>query len=65
MSQDVARFIPLAGLFIGLVVAFAFDPLAMRAAWWGPAGGFAIGIVARIGLQRYFNARSETGQDAR
>lgn len=57
MSRDVLMFVPVAGLLIGLVVAFSFDPMAMRAAWWGPAGGFVIGLLVRFGLQRYYSAR--------
>jgi hydrogenase/urease accessory protein HupE len=57
MSVEVARFIPIAGLFIGLLVAFAFDPTADRAAWWGAPAGLLVGYAVRFGMQRYGNAR--------
>ncbi len=60
MSKDVARFIPLAGLLIGLVIAYAFDPMAMFVSArtiWLPIAGFALGVGVRVGLQRYYDAR--------
>ena len=60
MSRDVLRFMPVAGMFIGLVIAFAFDPMAMFLTWstvWLPFAGLAVGIALRFGLQRYYDAR--------
>jgi hypothetical protein len=51
---------PVAGMFIGLVIAFAFDPMAMFLTWstvWLPFAGLAVGIALRFGLQRYYDAR--------
>ncbi len=56
MSAEVARFIPIAGAFVGLLVAFAFDPSADRAAWWGLPAGLIAGYAVRFGMQRYYNA---------
>jgi hypothetical protein len=60
VSKDVLRFLPVAGLFIGLVIAFAFDPMAAFLTWstiWLPFAGLAVGFALRFGLQRYYNAR--------
>jgi hypothetical protein len=57
MSAEVARFIPIAGMLVGLLVAFAFDPTAERAAWWGMPAGLLAGYAVRFGMQRYGNAR--------
>ena len=60
MSREVARFIPLAGLLIGLIIAYALDPMAsfvsLRTLWL-PVAGFAVGVAVRLGLQRYYDAR--------
>ena len=60
MNREVARFIPLAGLLIGMVIAYAFDPMAsflsLRTLWL-PIAGFLVGVGVRIGLQRYYDAR--------
>lgn len=57
MSKEVLNFIPLAGLMLGLIVAFAFDATAERAAWWGVPAGLVVGLVAQFALKRYHNAR--------
>jgi hypothetical protein len=57
MSSEVARFLPLAGLLVGLVVAFALDPAAERVAWWAIPAGLIAGYAVRYGMQRYGNAR--------
>ena len=46
MSPEVARFLPVAGMFVGLIVAFAFDPTSARAAWWCIPGGLLIVLIA-------------------
>ena len=57
MSTEVARFLPVAGLLVGLIVGFAFDPTAERVAgWWCPACLLA-GFEARYAMLRYANAR--------
>ena len=57
MSRDVLNFLPMAGLLLGLLVAFAFDPTVDRVPWWTMAVGLASGYVARFGLKRYYDAR--------
>jgi hypothetical protein len=57
MSTEVARFLPIAGMFVGLIVAFAFDPTAERAALWGMPAGLVAGYAVRFDIQRYGNAR--------
>jgi hypothetical protein len=60
MGRDVLRFLPFAGMLVGLVIAFAFDPTAMFLSWqtlWLPFVGLAVGFALRFGLQRNHNAR--------
>ena len=60
MSREVARFIPLAGMMIGLIIAYAFDPMAAFLSprtLWLPFVGFIVGVAVRFGLQRYYDAR--------
>ena len=60
MSRDVLRFMPFAGMLIGLVIAFAFDPMASFLSWqtlWLPFAGLAVGFALRFGLKRSDNAR--------
>ncbi len=60
MSKDVLRFLPFAGMLIGLVIAFAFDPMAIFLSWqtlWLPFAGLAVGFALRFGLQRNHDAR--------
>jgi hypothetical protein len=60
MSRDVLRFLPFAGMLIGLVIAFAFDPMAAFLSWqtlWLPFAGLAVGFALRFGLKRSDNAR--------
>jgi hypothetical protein len=56
MSAELARFLPIAGVFVGLIVAFAMDPTADRAAWWAIPAGLLGGYAVRFGMQRYYNA---------
>jgi hypothetical protein len=57
MSTEVYRFLPLAGLLAGLVVAFALDPTSEHPAWWAIPGGLIAGYAVRYGIQRHANAR--------
>ena len=57
MSNEVARFLPVAGMFVGLIAAFAFDPTSARAAWWGIPVGLLVGLAVRFLVQRRSNAR--------
>ena len=60
MSRDVLRFLPFAGMLLGLVIAFAFDPMAAFLSWqtlWLPFAGLAVGFALRFGLKRSDNAR--------
>jgi hypothetical protein len=47
-------------MLIGLVIAFAFDPMAAFLSWqtlWLPFAGLAVGFALRFGLKRSDNAR--------
>ena len=47
-------------MLIGLVIAFAFDPMATFLSWktlWLPFAGLAIGFALRFGLKKSDNAR--------
>ena len=60
MNRDVLRFLPFAGMLIGLVIAFAFNPMAAFLSWqtlWLPFAGLAIGFALRFGLKKSDNAR--------
>ena len=60
MCKDVLRFLPFAGMLLGLVIAFAFDPMAIFLSWktlWLPFAGLAIGFALRFGLKKSDNAR--------
>jgi hypothetical protein len=60
VSKDVLRFLPFAGMLLGLVIAFAFDPMAIFLSWttlWLPFVGLAIGFALRFGLKKSDNAR--------
>jgi hypothetical protein len=60
VSKDVLRFLPFAGMLIGLVIAFAFDPMAIfltPKTLWLPFAGLAVGFALRFGLKRSDNAR--------
>ena len=57
MSTEIYRFLPVAGLLVGLMVAFALDPTSEHAAWWAIPGGLIAGYALRYGMQRYGNAR--------
>ncbi|MEB3414817.1 hypothetical protein VCJ71_01925 [Alteriqipengyuania sp. WL0013] len=57
MSKDVLNFLPLAGIFIGLAIAFAFDPTTERVAWWIIPAGLLGGYAMKFGLKRYYDAR--------
>jgi hypothetical protein len=60
VSREVLRFLPFAGMLIGLVIAFAFDPMAAFLSWttvWLPFAGLAVGFVLRFSLKKSDNAR--------
>ena len=57
MSKEVLRFLPVAGLLAGLVVAFSFDPTSERVVWWAIPAGLLAGYAARFAAQRFSNAR--------
>ena len=57
MSSEIARFLPIAGLLGGVVVALALDPTAQRVVWWAGPAGLIAGYAVRFGMQRYGHAR--------
>jgi membrane associated rhomboid family serine protease len=61
MRAEVLRFLPIGGLFAGVVVGVALDPTAQEINWWPAVAGFAGGVVASFALRR--RSRGERGQD--
>ncbi len=57
MSNDVIDVLPVFGLLIGLIVAFAFDPTAKRASAWGAPSRLNAGCAMRLASRGFYNAR--------